>query len=263
MDKTVCIVQFAPILGDVAANIQLLSQRFQSAWESDLVVLPELASSGYRFSCRDEAMACAGTLQDSAFVEFLKQQAETNGCCIVSGFNERYGDDLFNSSILVQPDGVIHLYRKLHLFWDEKDIFTPGNLGVNVFDTPVGRVGMLICFDWMFPEVWRMMALKGAQVVCHPSNLVLPSCQSVVPSYALVNRYYVVTANRIGKERDLLFTGGSLICSPKGSVMVSGSSDQEHVLFAGISPSLSDDKQVTPRNHALDHRRKDVYGNFE
>ena len=262
MNIHLSLIQYAPVLGDVAANIAILSNsRYSEAWKSEIVVLPELASSGYRFRSRDEAMACAETI-DGSFVAFLKNQAKQYGCCIVSGLNERSGSLLFNSSVMVMPNGDVNLYRKLHLFSDEKDIFQPGDLGAPVFETPWGKVGMLVCFDWMFPEVWRMMALQGADLVCHPSNLVLPWCQSVIPSYALVNKYYVATANRVGQELDLAFTGQSIVCSPQGDVLVQGSESDEQVITIEVDLSRSSDKQITPRNHALLDRRVDVYGNF-
>jgi predicted amidohydrolase len=262
MNIHLSLVQYAPVLGDVAANIAKLSQsHYSEVWKSEIVILPELASSGYRFQSRDEAFLSAQPL-DGSFVSFLKKQAKQNGCCIVSGLNERSGSLLYNSSVMVMPNGDVNLYRKLHLFWDEKDIFQPGDLGVPVFVTPWGKVGMLVCFDWMFPEVWRMMALQGANLVCHPSNLVLPWCQSVIPSYALVNKYYVATTNRVGKERDLEFTGQSIICSPQGEVLMQGGVTDEQVITVEVDLSRSSDKQITPRNHALLDRRVDVYGNF-
>ena len=117
-------------------------------------------------------------------------------------------------------DGIAGHYRKLHLFVNEKDIFEPGDLGLPVFDRPYGRVGMQVCFDWAFPEAWRVLALKGADVICHPANLVLPGlAQSALPIYALTNRVFIATANRVGTEGELTFTGTSLIADPGGRVL--------------------------------------------
>jgi predicted amidohydrolase len=258
----ISIVQFAPILGQIEQNIALLSERFNDAWDSDLVVLPELASTGYRFADKQQAMACAEPVNDSRFIDFLETIADTYDCHIVAGFNERQGDNLYNSSVLIAPTGLAGLYRKLHLFRDEKNIFTPGDLGAEVFDTTIGKIGMLVCFDWMFPEVWRLMALKGAQIVCHPSNLVLPYCQQVVPAHAMVNHYFVATANRIGTEGDLTFTGKSLLCSPKGEVLASGSESNPELIVAEIRLQDADNKWITPENHIIYDRRVDVYGEW-
>ena len=123
---------------------------------------------------------------------------------MVSGLNERDGDRLYNSAVLVGPEGYVGRYRKLHLFMNEKDYFQPGDAGLPVFDIGACKVGMLVCFDWQFPEAWRVLALKGADVICHPANLVLPGlAQRAVPIHALTNRVYVVTGNRTGTEGGL------------------------------------------------------------
>jgi predicted amidohydrolase len=131
-----------------------------------------------------------------------------------------------------------------------------------VFDTRIGKIGMLVCFDWMFPEAWRKLALQGAQLIAHPSNLVLPYCQSVMPSYSLVNRCYIATANRIGSERDLTFTGQSVLTNPMGEVLLKGDTDKSQVLSAEIDLSLSDNKYITAKNDAFADRRSDVYGDL-
>jgi predicted amidohydrolase len=259
----ISIVQFAPVLGDIEQNIAQLSECFNDAWESDLVVLPELSSTGYNFVDKQQALACSETVSDSRFIDFLETIADTYDCHIVAGINERQGDQLFNSSVLVAPSGLMGLYRKLHLFRNEKSIFTPGDLGLEVYDTTIGKLGMLVCFDWMFPEVWRIMAIKGAQVVCHPSNLVLPYCQQVVPAHAMVNRYFVATANRVGQEGDVLFTGKSVLCDTKGNVLAMGSDSGRELIVADINVSDADNKWITPENHVFYDRRIDVYGGLE
>jgi predicted amidohydrolase len=175
-------------------------------------------------------------------------------------FAEREGENLYNTAVLVGPGGLLGRYRKMHLFMDEKDIFEPGDLGLPVFDIGLCRIGMLICFDWMFPEVWRILALKGADIICHPSNLVIPGlCQKAVPVHSVCNRVFVVTANRIGVERDLTFTGLSTIADPRSNVLLQASSDREEVGLVEIDPSLARNKQATPRNHIFDDRRPDQY----
>lgn len=256
------LVQFAPLIGKPEANAKKTTELMASS-ACDLYVLPELANSGYRFKNRAEAMACSEELNGSIFITALKELAAQKQCYVVSGFCEKEGDKLYNSSVLIGPNGVIGVYRKLHLFMDEKDIFELGNLGLPVFDTPIGKIGMQVCFDWMFPEAWRALAIKGAQIIAHPSNLVLPYCQGVMPSYALVNKVYIVTANRIGAERDLKFTGQSVIASPKGEVIAKASEDHEELLKAKLDLSEANNKHITARNHIWDDRRIDVYGNLK
>lgn len=252
-----------PVFGDVHANIRLLETEYASVWAThQLIVLPELASTGYRFSSREEAWSCAEPVSCSNYLNYLIEKASGYCCYIVTGFCERDQDELFNSSVLIGPNGIIGIYRKLHLFREEKLIFKPGNRGIDVYPTPIGKIGMLICFDWMFPEVWRMLLLKGAELVCHPSNLVLPFCQRVVPTYALVNRYVVVTANRVGVESDLRFTGQSLICNAIGEEIARGNLHDPEVVSGRVDPNDAVDKWITSLNHIVDDRRSDVYGNY-
>ena len=151
-------------------------------------------------------------------------------------------------------------YRKLHLFDTEKLWFTQGEEVSPVLEVAGCRVGMAICFDWVFPEVWRVLALAGADLVCHPSNLVIPdNCQRAVPVHALVNRFFVATANRVGVEGDLRFTGRSMLVDPRGRVLAEAPETGERVIAAELDPSLARDKMVTPRNDLLHDRRPDAY----
>ncbi|MGC9332990.1 MAG: nitrilase-related carbon-nitrogen hydrolase, partial [Anaerolineae bacterium] len=123
------------------------------------------------------------------------------------------------------------------------------------------RLGMLVCFDWIFPEAWRVLALKGADVICHPSNLVLPGlAQRAVPIHALTNRVYVVTANRVGTEDDLTFTGMSTIASPTGDVLAQASPADEAVSLVEVDLALARDKRITARNDLFADRRPEAYG---
>lgn len=256
--KVACI-QFSPVNGEMGQNIQQLERLFARVDGADLVVLPELASTGYWFSSREEAFLLSESVEQSRYVDFLEQTAAQYGCYIVSGFLEREEQLLYNSSILVSPEGLGGVYRKLHLFDREKDIFEPGDLGMPVYETPIGTIGMLVCYDWMFPEVWRKMTLAGAQIIAHPCNLVLPYAQKVVPAHALINRIFVATANRVGTEHELHFTGESVIVNPKGELLARASVADEEIVSCRIDLQLAMDKQVTPRNHVLRDRRVELY----
>lgn len=256
-------VQVAPVLGDLEATIGKLDSLRNEFKAADIIVLPELCNSGYNFESMEQARATAEDAQTGPFVRYLCSLAQEHGQFIVAGVNERDANDdqLYNSAILVGPDGLIGKYRKLHLFMNEKDFFRPGDLGLPVFDLGVCRLGMLICFDWIFPEPWRILALKGADIICHPSNLVLPGlAQRGVPIHALMNRIFVVTANRIGTERDMTFTGLSIIADPKGDVLAQAPEAQPEVRVVDMDIHLARDKMVTPRNHCLADRRPDQYG---
>jgi len=253
-------VQFAPAFCDLEATLAALEPLLAGCAGADLVVLPELCNSGYNFTDIAQASAAAEAVADSRFITFLSEQCRKHGFRAVSGFNERDGGTLYNAAVLVGPNGCLGRYRKLHLFKDEKRFFQPGNLGLPVFPCGEAKVGILVCFDWIFPETWRVLALEGADIVCHPSNLVLPGlAQRAVPVHALMNRLYVVTANRVGAERDLTFTGMSVIADPAGEVLVRGPESGNHVACITADLRRARDKWITPLNHLLDDRRPECY----
>ena len=278
----IACAQFQPVLGDLDANRRQVERQAAEAAGVDLLVFPELASSGYAFASREEAMAAAEPARDGPFARLLVELARRHRMFLVAGLCEKDGERLYNTAILAGPDGVRGLYRKAHLFWDEKDIFEPGDTGLPVFDLVASdlaaggleasrlgpgrgdwscRVGILICFDWQFPEAWRVLALKGADVVCHPSNLVLPGlAQRAVPLHAMMNRVFVILANRYGTERHLSFTGESLLISPRGEELARAPSAADAILTAEIDPAAARDKRVTPRNDLIADRRPELYG---
>ena len=253
-------VQFAPTLGDIEATMRRLDDLLPQCESADLLVLPELCNSGYNFESPEQAWATSEEIAYSVFLEYLESQCQQHGLFIVSGFNEREGDSLYNSAVLVGPQGVMGRYRKLHLFMYEKDFIEPGDVGLPVFDIGQARVGMLVCFDWLFPEAWRALALKGADLVCHPSNLVMPGLsQQSIHIRALSNRIYVVTANRIGTEGSLTFTGLSTIADPGGKVLLQASPAEERVGLVNVDIERARDKNITARNNILDDRRPQEY----
>ena len=256
-------IQTHPILAQPERNIARIEELVGQARGADLLVLPELCHTGYRFESRKQAWELSETVNGSVFLGRLQVLCEKHQLHVVAGFNERDGEKLFNSAVLVGPDGVIGKYRKMHLFMDEKDIFEPGDIGLPVFDIGFCRVGLLICFDWIFPEVWRILALKGADIICHPSNLVIPGlCQKAIPVHAVCNRVFVITANRIGTERDLTFTGLSTVADPKANVLIQASSDREEVDLIDVDIALARDKNATPRNHVFNDRRPGEYSDL-
>ena len=253
-------VQYAPEFCDLSANIEKLSGLLNSTTQADLLVLPELCNSGYNFASKEQAFNSAEDIAKSDFIKLLVERCKEKSMYIVSGFNEKDEDKIYNTSVLIGPEGYIGKYRKIHLFNNEKSFFTPGPGELPVFDTDIGKIAMLICFDWVFPEVWRIAALKGAEIVAHPSNLVLPGfAQRSVPVHALINRYFVITANRIGTERDVTFTGMSTIADPKGNVLHQANADTPVVVAVDFDLQMAADKMITPRNHVLNDRRPELY----
>jgi len=252
------VIQFAPVFGDLKSTIVSLQGLFEQARNADLVILPELANTGYNFDSKEQAFAISETTEDSVFLQFIQESCFLYDFVVATGFSEKEGGLLYNSAILLDKKGIIGNYRKLHLFMNEKNIFEIGNLGLPIFEIADVKIGMLVCFDWMFPEVWRKLALQGVDIILHPSNLVLPYAQSVLPSYALVNKIFIATANRIGTEKNLSFTGQSIITNPKGEVLAKAAKKEE-VLFVNIDEKEARSKMITPMNDAFMDRRTDVY----
>lgn len=252
--------QFSPTLGDSESTLGQIGRFKEQFEQADLLVLPELCNSGYNFISRDQAMESSEELHRSKFVDFLQGICSRHNLHIVSGINERDGDDLFNTAVLVGPEGLVGHYRKLHLFANESRIFKPGNTGLPIFEVNGCMIGMLICFDWIFPEVWRALALKGVDIICHPSNLVLPGlAQSAIPIHSLINRVFIVTANRIGTEGDLTFTGRSLITAPDGTILASGPESSDEATVVDVDPALAREKVLPSGNHVLRDRRPEEY----
>jgi predicted amidohydrolase len=257
------IVQSSPAFGEIDKNIadclELMASHVANLW-----VLPELFATGYQFLSPDETRNLAETIPDGITTHALIAYAAKNDCFIVAGLPEIDGDEVFNSSVLVGPDGFIARYRKIHLFCEEKTNFTPGNLPFAVVDIGIARVGMMVCFDHLFPESARSLALQGADVVCHPANLVLPDlAQRTMSIRALENGVFTATANRVGAEargsETLTYTGQSQIIAPNGKALVRLSQDQIEVAVVEIDVSKARDKAITKHNDKLGDRRPELY----
>jgi predicted amidohydrolase len=259
---TVACGQFRPEFGDTARNITRICAIVEGA-EAELVALPELATSGYEFRGREEAKECALNLKSGAEIRRLKQLAGDARAHVALGLPERSGRRVFNSAVLIEPSGRTTVYRKLHLFEREKERFDPGDAPPPVVDTGVGRLGLMICFDWVFPEMARTLALRGAQVLLHPSNLVLHYCQRAMFARSVENRIFSVTCNRVGAEerdgRRLVFTGGSQILTPLGETLAQAGTDPEEIIRADLRPGEADDKLITVNNHVFQDRRPEFY----
>jgi len=264
----IAYLQFQPELLNPEANIKKVTELTGNITEKiDLLVMPELANSGYLFTSIDEAISASEEIPNGKFCQTLHQIAFAKNMYVVSGICERAGDKLYNSAVLVSPTGIIYTYRKTHLFYEEKLWFQPGDSGLNVYEIEGGfgrvKIGMMICFDWVFPEAARTLALKGAQIIAHPSNLVLSYCQQAMFTRAVENRVFTITANRTGTEKngdkELYFTGKSVIVEPKGNYLAEGGIDTKEVKIVEIDPLIALDKNITKMNNIFDDRRSDFY----
>ena len=257
------LVQMKPEFGEVDANIESALVLVDQA-KSDLWVLPELFATGYQFKSAKEARSFAEVIPNGPTTMRLIDAARDLDAFICAGLPEIADGRVYNSSVLVGPDGLVALYRKVHLFYHEKELFSSGDLPFPVIDIGMAKVGMMICFDHFFPEAARTLALKGAQVIAHPANLVMPIyAQLTMRVRALENGVFTATANRVGDEARtdavLLFTGESQIVSPRGEILVSLSPTEERATSVEIDPALASDKSLNPLNDRIADRRPDFY----
>jgi predicted amidohydrolase len=255
-------LQFEPIFGKPEYNYEKI-HRLISDNKAELLVLPELCTSGYTFIESDELEELAGSIPEGKDAKFFIDLAKDNDCVIIAGLPENDGNNFYNSSLITTPEGYLAKYRKVHLFNHEKKFFSKGNEGFTIAEYKGTRYGLAICFDWFFPEVMRILMLKGADIVCHPSNLVLPFCQDAMITRSLENRIFTITANRTGTEsRDgvtFSFTGKSQITSPDGKVLKRASENSEEIGIVDIDPSISRNKTITIRNSLIEDRRIELY----
>ena len=254
------VAQIEPVVSKPSMNFKRTEKALKraAAENVDVLVLPELANSGYVFKNRDEAIKNSEEVPGGKTCQLLSQSSKED-TLVVSGVCEREGDELYNSAVAFGNGKMLEKYRKIHLFDNEVNIFTPGSEEPPVFSYLGFRYGMMVCFDWAFPEIARILALKGAQVILHPANLVLPFCQKAMITRSIENKIFTATANRIGEERGISFSGQSQITNSRGQVLVSLDEEETGIAFIDIDPSQADNKMITERNHVLKDRKPELY----
>ena len=268
----IACVQMEPYIGAKLANVTRAIRHIESAAHNgaSLVVLPELCNTGYVFESSEEAFALAESLPDGESAQTFTEAARALGVHVVVGIAERAGNRLYNSALFTGPAGHIGVYRKLHLWNNENRFFQPGDRGVPVFGTALGRIAIAICYDGWFPETYRLAAMQGADIVCVPTNWVPMPAQpddrnamaaTLTMAAAHSNGVAIACANRIGRERGQLFIGQSLVVGGDGwPVAGPASADREEVLYATIDVKRTRaGRTLTPFNHVLRDRRADVY----
>ncbi len=266
MTKLVC-QQLAPRIADLDANRELASAAIRSAVDAgaDIVLLPELTTSGYVFESPEEARSVAVTAEHPLFAEWAAEAAGGEAV-VIGGFAELGADGLvYNSAAIVDGSGVRGVHRKTHLWDREKLFFEPGGEPPRVFDTAAGRVGVLVCYELEFPELTRMLALAGAELLAVPTNWPLmerpagerPAVVTIAMATAHVNRVFVACCDRTGTERGQEWTAGTVVIDQLGWVL----SEQSEVgpASAEVELTLARDKTLTPLCDALDDRRPELY----
>lgn len=255
-------LQLRPRFGAVKDNVRAAKSLLKSV-EDAVVVLPELFNTGYVFRTKDELKRLAEPVIRGYTTGEMKKLAKKNNLTIIFGLAEKKARKFYNSAVLVTPKGKIFSYQKTHLFDREKLFFTPGDRALQVYDVGGVKIGMMVCFDWYFPEVARVLALKGAHILCHPSNLVLPYGQEAMRTRSLENKVFSITANRIGLEKrgafSLSFTGNSQVVDTTGAILASAGERSESLKIVEVDIAEANDKSITPNNDAFKDRKVSLY----
>jgi predicted amidohydrolase len=262
--------QLAPTIADLDTNVALsiATVRDSVAAHARVIVMPELALSGYMLADVAEARTVAITSAHPVFAEWSRLVAPVDGV-VVAGFTE-LGENgiVYNSAAVVDATGVLAVYRKTHLWDKEKLIFTPGAVTAPVVHTPVGRLGILICYDLEFPEMTRSLALRGAELIVVPTNWpreVVPAGERVeelTKAMAAANTNHVAIAccDRSGLERGQEWNEAGTIIDEMGWVVASA--DQQGVTTADLDLTLARDKTVTSLCDSFGDRRPELYGDL-
>ena len=268
----IACLQMEPHVGDKERNLARSVEMIDEAAEANanLVVLPELCNSGYVFNTRAEAQSLAEEIPEGPTCRTWVDAAARHEMHIVAGIAERDGRALSNSAVGIGPHGVIGTYRKNHLWAAENLVFEPGNLGVPVFHTEIGRIAAAVCYDIWFPDVFRLAALQGADILCVPTNWVpMPDQPKNLPKMSNIlamggahsNSMFVAAADRVGEERGQPFIGNSLVVGYTGwPIAGPASEDREEMLIADAN--LSDARRKrnwNDFNQVLRDRRIDLY----
>jgi predicted amidohydrolase len=265
---TLSIVQFNPVWGNKPYNLQLIASLLQNI-KADLIVLPELCTTGYSFLNHQEALT-EGEDENGEGVALLRKLAIGQQAMIIAGFAEKNENQTYNAALVALPDNTFQIYRKTHLFYKETLCFEPGNSGFFVVDHPLVdcKVGVMVCNDWRYPEAARSLALLGADIIACPSNLVSSLWGVGMPARALENKVYLAVANRGGTEMRLLedgtkqtltFNGGSVLYDFNGAPLVKAEKDECTVLTVQIDVQLTRDKSFNAYNNLFADRRPDMY----
>jgi len=254
-------LQLRPKFGSTKTNVRkavTLLSRVSDA----TIVLPELFNTGYLFRNEQELASLAERIPGGYTTTELKKIAKRKRLHLVFGIAQKHKRRYYNAAVYISPKGKVEIYQKVHLFEREKLFFARGK-SFKVVPTGEAKLGLMVCFDWIFPEVSRLLTLRGANILCHPSNLVLPYAQDAMKTRCIENRIFSVTANRIGTERrgtvTLTFTGGSQIVGPAGEVLASAGDRSESLKVVDINIEEAKNKNVTASNDIIDDRVPSLY----
>lgn len=266
----IAAVQMAPRLMKIRENLESILSAVRKATDNqaNLIVFPECSLTGYVFSSRQEAMSFAETIPGPS-TEKITSLCQELKVYVIFGLLEKESDRLFNAAAFVGPQGLIAGYRKNHLPFLGVDRFVDiGDRPFQVHQTPIGNIGLQICYDIAFPESSRVMTLLGADVLALSTNFPRGRGEKyshIISARAFENRVHLVSANRVGSERSCSFAGLSEIVDASGEILSLASPDKEEIIYGEVSLDSARQKHVTfiPGEWELDcikDRRPELYG---
>ncbi len=260
----IAAIQTNPKHLDIQHNLDAMLATISST-DAELLIFPELALTGYLFRTREEAVPYALPIECDAITQ-LRNACATARRSILFGHLELADDHLFNSAVTIDATGtIIGLYRKTHLFHFERSVFEPGDTGFKVFDLPtdsgIVKLGVMICYDWRFPESARSLALLGAEIIAIPSNIVTRTgmLHSVLQTRAFENKVIVAFADRVGQEEDLLYRGESCIINYNGEILTRLDNTTTGITLADVTPAETRNKSFSDLNDIFQDRRPELY----
>lgn len=267
----IAAVQTDPQLMNPDKNLSNILSAVKEAAEkqADLIVFPECCLSGYIFHSRKEALPFAETIPGPTTEKLITLCKELH-VYVILGLLEKDEDKLFNAAAFIGPDGIIGKYRKNHLPFVGVDRFVDrGDKPFKVYKTPIGNIGIEICYDIAFPESSRVMALLGADILVVSTNFPRDRAddmiEHVIPTRAIENTVFVVATDRVGAERGFSFAGRSRIVDVSGKTLITASSDKEEIIYGQVDLEIAREKHLVSipgeyEVHRIKDRRPELYG---
>ncbi len=259
-------VQTIAKLGDIDENIKTLIHYTKEAVKqgAELIVFPECMDTAYLFDSKEHCQELAEVIDNGPFLKAMSELAKEHKIYLASGFTEWDPEKkkIFNSGIMFDRNGEISChYQKQFLATHDFNWFSIGEEGCPVVDTDLGRIGLAICFDGRIPEIFRILSLKGADIIVDMANFFeMDQADMWGPARAYENGVWLVAATKAGIERSIYYPGGSMIASPSGSVVAKVENDAHGIAVADIRIDQEFDKRIYTKNHKFKDRLPHTYG---
>ena len=243
---------------DTKSNLEKVSLRIPTI-KSDLIILPELFTTGYYFDKKSDLIKFSEKIPDGETTQKLIAIAKQFNKFIIGGISEIENGNLYNTAIIIGPKGFIGKHRKVHLPKLEKPLFSKGQ-EFDIYKVGNAKVGIIQCFDSWFPEASRILMLKGANILVDPANFGGPWSLSVIKVRSIENKVYSVLCNRIGSEniegKNVKFRGESMIVNYNGDVLAQAGKKEE-VITSEIFPQKTINKKTEVCDNIIDEL--DIY----